>query len=387
MNVDGKGLIEQQISAWLRKTIIFNTGDHGSCSKVLLRHLSVDRKPQGDVASFPVRFDESNEEEIQPLINAIVDAAQKDADDLNAGLQSYGLYAVFPQDISYVPRKVIRVAANDSEIERDIMPSEPPTEKGMVAQLMRHNESIMKTAAVSQGYMTQSLQAENRRLSEMVEKFSQQQIDFMVLMQETVDHTHQRRLAEKESEINMALKEGTFANLKAIIPIIANRIAGKPIMPEPSREFMLMSSLFENMTQEQQTTLLSSLSPSQASVLSEILSEYEKKKDMFLDGVRKVEGGEKAVELAKDLAAPAPGSKKMLAASPKAVPNDKASPAEKAPRVIPMHMTLEERVAKYHNEDPGQKDPSVKKLEDGVLAFTSRFKDILGKKTPTQGDM
>src|SRR5271157_4778302 len=99
MNTDDLGLLELQIAPWINKTIVHAEKKlHGTCNKVVLRHLNVERKPQGDVQAFPVRLEEGMEDEIAPLINQIAAKAQQDTDDMNQGLQLYALYAYFPQD-------------------------------------------------------------------------------------------------------------------------------------------------------------------------------------------------------------------------------------------------------------------------------------------------
>jgi hypothetical protein len=373
MQTGNKGITEVLITDWLNKHVVFaDTKTHGRCNKILIRHLNVERKFQGDVASFSVKFEEGATEELPPLVNNIVEAMQRDANDLNAGIQSYCIQAFFPNDQSYSPRKIVRVTSVDEDIERDILPSEPPTEKGLTSQLMRHLESIMRTTVVSQSHMTDSLRKENERLAQMVEKFSQQQVDFMVLLQDTADHSNQRRLAEKKAEADLAFKDGIFAQLKSVVPIIANRLAGKQILPENDRSFMLMAALLENLSDEQQAMLRNTLTAPQAAVLSEILTEYEKKKDSFLDGNRK-----KEVELShkNELPPPVEPGKRQL----------NASNEEKGPRPIPMFQSIAERMASDSTSNVSS-DPKIRKIEDDVQHFTSRFADMLGSQKPTKGE-
>lgn len=386
-----KGFIEQQIVGWLRSHVFFADKDlHGDCNKITLRHLNIERKPQGDVQTFQVRAGEEDDN-LLPVLHAICDAAQKDANDLSAGIQTYALYAFFPKDLSYSPRKLFRVNSADAEIERDIAPSEPPTEKGLVAQTMRHMESIMKTSAVSLGYLVNSQQAEIRRLAEMNEKFSQQQIDFMVLLQDTMDHSHQRRLAEKETEVGIAIKESAISKLEALIPVIINRLAGQEVLPTEDRSFMLMGTLLENMTADQQRTLLTTLSDPQRIALSEILSEYEKKKSKFIEGQK-----ETIRALGKKNALPtddpptkislAPQTPKRISAVPaksvetkpsggKPADNEDLLVPESEAVSIPIFRTLRERI---DNPTPVlNKDPQLAQLERDASAFTSRFRDFL----------
>ena len=107
MNADGLGIIDRMIRPWIEKQVVFPEGDHGPCSKLLLQHLNIERKVQGDVAAFAVRS-ELTAEEIDPLVMGVCEAAQKDADDQAAGIQSYALTALYPRDMTFRPRKVFR---------------------------------------------------------------------------------------------------------------------------------------------------------------------------------------------------------------------------------------------------------------------------------------
>lgn len=367
MHTDSRGLIAQQIDSWLRKQVVFEDEEHGRASKIILRHLSVDRKPQGDVATFPVKLDPGSEE-IEPLVDRICDAAQKDADDMSSGVQNYALYAYFPQDLNYFPRKVFRVAGNNDDFERELSPSEPPTEKGLVAQLMRHNEGIMKTMTVSQGYMTSTLQRENQRLAEMNEKFALQQVDFMILLQDTLDTAHARRLREKKEESDLAMRDGMISKVDSLLPVIINRIAGKNIMPVPDPSFTLMGALLENLSDEQQTALLNLLEPHQRPVFTEMLAEYEKKKAEAM-GLKPHKLSKPSLGAPNSLPAPDPQGQNLLGPSP-ATPDKNDLLAQP-----PMFKNISDRM----KEDPTllSDDPVINNMESGAKKFAARFASIL----------
>ena len=352
------GTIVAQIAPWILREVAHpDYSKQGRCSKVVLRHLSVDRKIQGDVGTFPVRLEEGAEEEIDPLLNAISDAAQNDANDLNSGVQLYALYAYFDKDRSYAPRKVFRVSSIDQEIERDVNPSEPATEKGLVSQTMRHMEAIMRHATVAAGMQQQTMQRELQRLSDQNEKFSQQQVDFMLLLQDTMNDAHSRRLKEKESETSLAMKEAVLSKLEALVPVIINKIAGKSVLPEEDQSFMLMSSLLEGMSEEQQSSFYNSLTDAQRMTLSTILAAYEQKKSKWIEGQKKsVLGRQNA------LPPPSPGT----------------ALATTNPMPVPTTMSIRDRIDSIPTESS---DPDLRKLEADAAAFTNRFRAAL--KSPT----
>jgi hypothetical protein len=371
MHTDSRGLIAQQIDSWLRKQVVFEDEEHGRASKIILRHLSVDRKPQGDVATFQVKLDPGSEE-IEPLVDRICDAAQKDADDMSSGVQNYAIYAYFPMDLNYFPRKVFRVAGNNEDFEPGLAPSEPPTEKGLVAQLMRHNEGIMKTMTVSQGYMTGTLQRENQRLAEMNEKFALQQVDFMILLQDTLDTAHSRRLKEKKEEADLAMRDGIVSKVDSLLPVIINRIAGKNIMPVPDPSFALMGALLENLSDEQQSALLELLEPHQRPVFAEMLSEYEKKKAESM-GLKPNKISKQHLGSPNSLPPPDPKGQNLL--GPNQVSTDPKDPPAPSPAQPPMFKTISDRM----RENPTllSEDPVINNMESNAKKFAARFANIL----------
>lgn len=272
-----------QIGDWIREHVAMNNPGCGRCKRLVLRHMSLDNHPQGDVSQWNIPHDEGLAGEVDMIVNKIVDSAQRDANDSEGTVQKYAVFAYYTDDQNYVPRKIFRVAADD-EITRDLAPSEPPTEKGLISQTMRHLEVVMKTATMSQSFMTEHLIRQIGKLQEKDERSDQQKIDFMLLFQETINDSHQRRLTERREEIEQTIKEGVFEQLKVAIPIILNRLAGKPLLPEQDKSFMLMASLLENLRPDQQAFLRDTLEPSQSAVLAEILGEYEKKKASFMAG-------------------------------------------------------------------------------------------------------
>jgi len=361
------GLIVKQIEPWVRTNVAFPDALlHGKCNKVRLTHLSVDKKPQGDVRTFAVKLDEGAEHEIDPLLLQIADAAQKDCDDLSAGLQQYAIYAYFPSDTNYVPRKVFRVTPSDIEIERDTVPSEPANEKGLVAQAMRHLEAVMRTTTITNNMIVATMQNENARLATMNEKFSAQQVDFMILLQDLMDRSHSRRLHERSEEANIAMKESALSKVETLLPVIVNRIAGKTILPEQSKSFMLLSGLLEGLSPAQQEQLKSLLDPTQLIVLAEILEDYEKQKSKVLSGENTLAANLRRKNLpvaAEVVQTPAPRE------SPKS-----ESVVDVAATPLPGTMKLTERMELARGPS---RDPQIVKLETDAAAFQSRFADML----------
>lgn len=364
-DVDERDRIERELTPWVRQHVAFPDRVHGRCHQVKLRHLNVNREVQGDVTAFPVKLDEGGEEDgIGPLLHQIAEAAQRDADDINQGVQTYAIYAYYTADKNYAARKMFRVASSaEAEMDRNLNPSEPANDKGLVAQSMRHVEALMRHMTVVTSMQFQALTRENQRLSEMNEKFAEQQIDFLTLYQDTMNQATTRRLQEKKEEASLAMKEEALAKLSALVPVVINRIAGQKVLPEEDQSFMLMASLLENMPEEQQVKFYNMLTESQKMTLAEILAQYEKKKSRWLQDKKSMIVG-KRNEL-PSAASPAPASREDPASAP-----------------LPTEMPLTQRMLQTVTEKSS--DPVLRKIEEDGESLMSRFSDFL-KPPPTKG--
>lgn len=274
------GLIENSIKDWVRQQVCLVDADHGRCKKIVVRHLNIENKATGDVHTINIVSDPAmpGPEIADKVIMEICEAAQRDADDLKAGVQKYGIYAYFTKSASYAPRKIFRTAAEE-DFDPNGGPSEPPTDKGIIVQLMRHNETNMKNSMVGMGYILQTFQKEIKEQREENRQYRNQQIDLIVLTQEVMNDAHKRRLEEKKAEIEISMIEGVFEHLKVALPLLVNKLANKEVFaPKMDSELYMLASFLENLTEEQQNFLRNKLSPQQLAQLAELLGAYEARK-------------------------------------------------------------------------------------------------------------
>ncbi len=275
-----EGLIEQQIATFVRSHVCHPNSEYGRCVKLVVRHLTVDKKPQGDVATIKIQDDPAFEgtEAADRVVMEIADACQTDANDARAGVQVYAVYAYFAKG-NFTPRKIFRVSAEE-DFDRDVGPSEPPTEKGITQMLMRHLETNSKNSLVAMGYIISTLQKENQQQREANHAYQQQQFETTLLLQDLMNESHKRRIEEKREDMINSVFEGTFEHLKIAIPILINKFAGKEITPEKvDKNTYLLAAFLENLTPEQQSWLRDKMAPHQLVILSELLENYEKSKE------------------------------------------------------------------------------------------------------------
>lgn len=275
------GQIEVLIKDFVRRCVVLNDVTSGHCKKIKIHHMNVDRKIDGEVHTVNIQADPSlsGPDIADRVVLEIANNVQDDANSLKAGIQTYCLIAHFEKSDDK-PRKIFRVAA-DEDFDPDGGSSEPPTEKGIVAQLMRHNETNNKNSLVAMGYIIQTFQKEIDQQRGMNQNFLKQQIDMTMLVQDVLNEASKRRIEEKKSEMQMAVWEGLFEHLKVIGPIIANKFLGEGTVPmKMDRELYLMASFLETLGPDVQE-FMKNLPPQSLAALAELLEAYEKRKTKF----------------------------------------------------------------------------------------------------------
>jgi hypothetical protein len=289
---EGAEYVESQIDDFLRRALLPSRAKGVRCSSLKLDHLNVERKVDGTVTTFPVT--QEDVVDLTAIRMRIGQSAQGDADSLAAGMQQYQLTAKFSDGSS--ERKVFRVSASDQVFENSGGSSEPPTEKGLTTMLMRHLEVINRQAALTMGGLLNQLREENMRLSRSNEAMLARQLDMAVLVEDTLNDSSKRRIEEKKAESQNAMVSDSFKAIMSLLPIVANKLMGKEILPQASREYLLIGSLFESMDAEQQEFLKSRLRPQQMAILAEILGIYDDQKKTFSNPTQALIQGDKSLE-------------------------------------------------------------------------------------------
>ena len=209
------------------------------------------------------------------------------------------------------------------------------------------------------------MQKDMERLSTANQHYAEQQLDFMVLMQDTMNDATKRRLMERDAEASVAMKEDAMSKLSALLPVVINRLAGSQVLPEQDKSFMLMSALLENMSDEQQQAFYDQLTVAQRMTLAEIMSEYSKRKSKWIASQKPVVLGKKNELPAAVLPSGSPGT---------ALTVKKESEVEP---VIPTAQSIASRMTAATDKTT---DPVLATLENDADAFSSRFKSFFAKK-------
>ena len=169
--------------------------------------------------------------------------------------------------------------------------SEPPTEKGLLQQMMRHTEAAVQTLvqavrALNDGNQNLSVasQAALTHVTEENIKLRHENADAYQIVREVT----LRQSNEQFERIDRMRKEerndALLAKLMQWAPALINTIAQKKVFPEATEDSAIVNGLIENM-QPQHIQMLTALVPPEISgIISSRANELIKRRELALKG-------------------------------------------------------------------------------------------------------
>ncbi len=285
----------ENVLKWVERTLYSVDDDKGPCCKLTLRHVQAggNSSKDGDVWSVKIEHNDEcvtlPEEDCLELVHDIEEAASCDADGLG-GVQRYKLLAYFVRES--VPRRfTFRMKGAGDEVEDDDALSEPATKQGHMAQMMRHNEAIMRISVSSQAKVSAIMQKTVASQQDQIDKLLKDRRAGFEMMEDLRSKHHERELATLEFEHSADMKEKALEKGSMLIPAIVNRLSGRKILPEsatPAEQMML--SLAESLSAEQIEKLLMTMSADQQVTFCELLEATRKEEKTEVSNNRRLPG-------------------------------------------------------------------------------------------------
>jgi len=254
-----------RIRRWLSRTL-----EDDSVDRLVIRHdtgaeVATMRGDEG--GSF-----ESADGPVDELASAISERVLEDAIGLG-GVQRYIVTAYSLDKVS--GRLTLRENADASGAGRqpgDPIDSEPPTERGLLTQTMRHLEISERTHAtvVANIFAMQSrmLREKDERISHLEERHW----ETVIAAEQLVSDHHRRQLENRAADQKAeAMREvlGTFLQLA---PTAVNKLAGRAILPEKTSPALVgLRALVGTLKAEQLEAFKFVLTPAQLQTFTEIV--------------------------------------------------------------------------------------------------------------------
>lgn len=262
-----------RIARWMQGLLA--EGVDPTPDKLALRHVAVSDR-QNDVATFAVP--EKPAEDHEALLSRIEEALENDADGLG-GVQKYVLVAL--REGRPLSRLPLRVASTvDDGYGGDALESEPANGKGLLSQLMRHNEVQSRMFAMSMGQVVSTMQRTIARLQETVEVADSRRLAAVDAAEEMLTRTHELAALTQMVEDNRAAKAVTFDTVKSVMPFLMHylrKAAGMPVETTPVAK--LVSQLAASLGPEQLAGLEKLLTEEQQGIVAKIFASAPSEED------------------------------------------------------------------------------------------------------------
>ncbi|KKM97063.1 hypothetical protein LCGC14_1171940, partial [marine sediment metagenome] len=224
---------KEKLTDWLGRQFYKTDDQLGVCCKLVCKHVG---SSKGDVFQIMVPNNEKvvkvDDDELAIMANQIEGQVLEDAEGLG-GVCKYQLLAYFSKASRPVSRLTFRVTGSEFDEDEDGF-SEGPNQKGHMGQMMRHNEALTRIAVMGSN---QALGLQNRtiaRQQELIENMMDKHLQNIELTETLLSNQHVRDLETKAAAAKEERYEQLYQKGKVLIPVIANRIAGRKVLPEES---------------------------------------------------------------------------------------------------------------------------------------------------------
>jgi hypothetical protein len=215
---------------------------------------------------------ERTERQLDELATELSERIFEDAIGLG-GLQRY-IISAYSGDraVTRLPIRENADASRGGPAPGDPIDSEPPTEKGLLSQTMRHLEISERTHATAIANIFAMQTRMLREKDERISHLESRHWETVVAAEQLVSDHHRRQLENRAADQKAeAMREvlGTFLQLA---PTAVNKLAGRMVLPEKTSPALVgLRALVGTMKPEQLEALKFVLTPAQLETFTEIV--------------------------------------------------------------------------------------------------------------------
>lgn len=262
---------------WLEQQLARSSGNtRAPLSRLLLMHMDPSKRGSNvESVVVPAKVEAGW---AQQTATWLFEAATSDARAQPGPVESYAVLAYFGEADKPLCRHSMRVRGGDAaeeEDDSDPSSSEPANSTGALAQMMRHNEALMKMATTGSQRTIESLTRQLAVMSGNVERALAKQMEAAEAVEKAASRKHEREL---ETAI-VAAREKRLDELTGmampLVPMIANKLAGVKMLPGGIKQGDGVRSLVASITEDQVGQLMQVFHPTQQMMLASIIEEMK----------------------------------------------------------------------------------------------------------------
>jgi len=232
----------------------------GAVYRIELRHFTGSEAGRVRIWS-EAEFENKNPDAIA---TEIWDAAEEDS----SNFRSVSTYAVLlwrEEKGSLSARTFIKLRPDEID---SIEESEPPNDRGRTQQIMRHDESFIRTAVNLINYNLEVSQRRIESQDRLLERFADKHIMLMEAIEKLMDRSAERDLKLRREQKLEGVAEKAFSKLETLMPAVLGKLLpAEALGPLAVSE---LSDLLDSLSEDQIKILVSTLTQEQALKLIQV---------------------------------------------------------------------------------------------------------------------
>lgn len=243
--------------------------------KVKISHAAAGTRGN-DIETFDVSFPMSDQN-ISMMADDIISRSQLDADGQGGtGVQRYVISLHVKGEIRSVGRFSYKMKSSGDEFED--AGDEPANARGLVSQLMRHNEAIAKIMVTSLGGVVHHQTRQLESANETIERLTRINAENNERLEAANSQAHDRDMELMKENAKQERDKLMFDKLSLMVPVVINRLAGQKVFDSEDPNAMMLRTFAESMSADQFNKIRQTLSQEQVVLLMQIMQATQQKK-------------------------------------------------------------------------------------------------------------
>lgn len=239
--------------------------EQGSKSVVryVLRH-AAKGKNGTEVESFEIT-ESLSPEELDLLAASIHDRAQMDADGIGPTVQRYTITS-YLKDEKVTGRLAFRCKGSadlDFDEESETGEEDAPTNRGLMQQLMRHNEANNRTLMNVMGATLTSMARRMESSDRMIEKLQEERRKEFEIIENARSQEAERQLLLESERAKQARYDIGFKKIAQLAPVALSHFTGGKLEAKDTAFSLMLKELVSGMSEEQFMAIARTLKPEQ----------------------------------------------------------------------------------------------------------------------------
>jgi hypothetical protein len=262
--------IEAKLENWVRRHALTDL-EGVPCSHFTLHHMGGNGKIGSEVVTVTSKGDDAG---IMDAVTELLDSASSDATGLGM-IQTYVVFAYYGEAKKSKGRFPFKASPNDeAEPNEGTQLTEPPTTTGMVTQLMRHNENIMRVSAASMSSVLTAMQTMIAKQATTIEQLTGDRLETLDVMESLMSLKHDRDMESSRETAKIERNKQLVDKLGPLVAIVANKVVGRPLLPSRAPQDLALGELFKTLKPEQLEKLAGVLTQDQLMLILSLAGPY-----------------------------------------------------------------------------------------------------------------